>query len=648
MLKGPDKVRLRPGVIFGSDGVDGCLHSVFEIISNSVDEAREGFGNLINVTVNSDYSVTVEDFGRGVPLDYNEKEKRYNWELVYCELYAGGKYSNNDGGGYEYSIGLNGLGACATQFSSEYMHVQSYRDGFLYEIDFKKGFAVGELRKRPLTKKEKRTGTVINWKPDVEVFTSVEFSHEELSEILHKQAIVNSGVKFVLKWQPGNEDGSYTEQVHLYDNGILDYVEELAGDEKLTDTVVWHGDGVGRDREDMEDYKLKFDIAFCFTKTTSYLEYFHNSSYLEHGGSPEKAVKSAFVFAIDKYCKSVNKTKTEIKILFGDIEDSLVIVINSLSTKASYENQTKKAISNKFIYDYLNAFMRRNLEIYFAENPDAAEKILKQILLNKRSREAAEKARIDVGKLLATPNDPTIKIEKFVDCRSKNPEERELYIVEGDSALTSVKLARSAEFQAVMPVRGKTLNCLKSSPEKILKSQIITDLLKIMGCGAAKASGKRDSLKFDATNLRFSKIIICTDGDEDGFQIRTLILTMFYRLLPTIIKDGKVFIAESPLYEITCGDETKFAYNEKDKAEIARGFGSKKFTLQRSKGLGENTPEMMQLTTMSPATRRLIRVCPTDENSTYRMFDTLLGNNIEARKEFIHQKASFYLKDADI
>ena len=647
-LKGPDRIRLRPGVMLGSDGIDAVIQTVFEIVSNSIDEAREGYGDLINITLYNDDSVEVEDFGRGIPLDFNNKEQRYNWELIFCELYAGGKYNNNsESGNYEFAIGTNGLGACSTQYSSEYMNVRSYRDGYVYSIDFKAGYAVTELSKTELSRKEKRTGTVIKWKPDIKVFTDIKIPRDVLSDIIRKQAIVNAGLKFHVKYQ--NEDNSFETYDFYYEDGIKEYLKELAGESILTQPVFWQSEGVGRDREDKPEYKVKFEMTFCFTKGVGELKCFHNSSFLENGGSPEKAVRMAFTSAIDKYSKTVGKAKADMRIPFSDIADSLVIIVNSFSTYCSYENQTKKSINNKFIYEFLNNYIKRNLEIYFLEKPSEADALYKQIIINKKSREAAEAARANIVKELApTTTDITKRVEKFVDCRSRDPQERELFIVEGDSALGSCKLARDPNFQAVMPVRGKTLNCLKSTDAKILQNQIIMDLVKVLGCGAEIKAGKKGESAFNITNLKFHKIIICTDADVDGFQIRTLILTMFYRLLPTLISEGYIYIAESPLYEITCGKDTEFAYDDNEKVEILKKYEGKKVSIQRSKGLGENEPDMMKLTTMSPQTRRLIRIQPCNAEETYEMFDTLLGNNLDARKEFISAHSEEYYQDADI
>ena len=647
-LKGADRVRKRPAVIFGSDGLEGCQHSFFEILSNAVDEAREGHGNEIRVTTYLDRSIEVDDHGRGVPLGWNEAEGRWNWDLIYCELYAGGKYDNNTDGAYEYSLGTNGLGACATQYSSEYMVIKSYDGTTERSIRFKKGEVDGELTERPLSPKEKRTGTVVLWRPDLEVFTDINIPHEFFRSTMRRQSVANAGIGFVLRIE--QEDKKFSEERFLYANGISDYLSELVGEAGLTAPVLWHQDAQGKDREDKPEYKFKADISFCVSNTVSALEYYHNSSFLEYGGSPDRAVKSAFVYALDKYLKANNRYgKNESKVTFPDIADCLVLVINSFSTMTSYENQTKKAINNTFIYEALNEFLRRQLEIYFIENPKAAELFANQVLLNKHSRETAERARVDVKKKLAGSIDAANRVEKFVNCRTKDPSVAELYIVEGDSALTSCKLGRDAEFQAIIPVRGKTLNCLKSDYDKIFKNEIITDLLKVIGCGVEIQSKKQKDLSaFDLSNLRWSKIIICTDADEDGFQIRTLLLTLFYRLLPTLLAEHKVFIAESPLFEITTKDDTYFAYDEFEKAEILKKLGNKKYTLQRSKGLGENEPEMMWKTTMNPESRRLISVSPADAAATEEIFDTLLGENLPARKKFITENGARYLKDIDV
>ena len=644
-LKGADRVRKRPAVIFGSDGIEGCEHAVFEIISNSIDEARAGYGDRIVITRYKDGSIEVEDFGRGCPVDWNSNEQRYNWELLFCELYAGGKY--DAGGDYEYSLGLNGLGLCSTQYSSEWMDVEICRDGFLYNLHFEHGENVGGMKKEATNRR--KTGSKIRWKPDDQVFTDINVPLEWFQEAIKRQAVVNAGLLFILRDQ--KPTGGFESFEYLYQNGISDYVKELVGSEQtLTGAQFWQGERTGRDREDEPEYKVKMQFACCFSNRVKLIEYYHNSSHLEHGGSPEKAVKSAFVSQIDAYIKSSGKyLKNESKISFQDVEECLILVSSSFSSQTSYENQTKKAITNKFVAEAMTDFLKHQLEVFFIENPDDATRVAEQVLINKRSRENAEKTRMNLKKKLTATMDMTNRVQKFVDCRTKDISRREIYIVEGDSALGACKQGRDSEFQAIMPVRGKILNCLKADYDKIFKSDIITDLLKVLGCGVeVKSKANKELSSFDLENLRWNKVVICTDADVDGYQIRTLILTMLYRLTPTLIEKGYVFIAESPLYEINCKDDTYFAYTEEEKARITEKLGKAKYTVQRSKGLGENEPDMMWLTTMNPETRRLIKVTPSEAAATEQKFNMLLGDDLQGRKDHIATNGYLYLDDMDL
>ena len=646
-LRGADRVRKRPAVIFGSDGLEGCEHSIFEIMSNSIDEAREWRGNRIVVTRYLDGSYEVQDFGSGIPVDYNKNEQRENWELLFCEMYAGSKYDNAGGAGsYEFSLGLNGLGLCATQYASEYMDAEIHRDGYCYTLHFEKGENIGGLHKEPYNKRD--TGSRIRWKPDIQVFTDINIPRDWFVSTMKRQAIVNDGVHFLLKEETAG--GKFNTTEFCYQNGIQDYVAELAGDTAFTTPQYWECERVGRDRADLNDYKLKIKAAVCFSLKTQLKEYYHNSSFLEHGGSPEKAFRSAFVSQINAYLKANNKyAKSDGQINIQDVEDCVIFVVSSFSTNTSYENQTKKAITNKFIQEAMTDFFRRSLEVYFIENKMEAEKIANQVLVNMRARVKAENTRKTLKTTLQSKMDMTNRIQKFVDCRSKDVSEREVFIVEGDSALGACKQARDARFQAVIPVRGKILNCLKSEYDKIFKNDIITDLIKVLGCGVeVRSKAAKDLSAFDMDNLRWNKVLICTDADVDGFQIRTLILTMIYRLMPKLIQAGKVYIAESPLYEVTCKGQTYFAYNEVEMDQIKAEIGDAPYTVQRSKGLGENEAEMMALTTMNPATRRIIQVTPSDAEETSKFFDLLLGDNLEGRKEYIADYGYLYLDAADV
>ena len=644
MLKGEERVRKRPAVIFGSDDLEGCKHAVFEILSNAIDEAREGHGDTVIVTRYEDHSVEVEDFGRGCPVDFNEKEQRYNWELVFCEMYAGGKYGEN-GENYEYSLGLNGLGSCATQYASRFFDATVRRDGYKYTLHFERGRNIGGLRKEPADRK--KTGSVFHWQPDDEVFTDIKIPVEYYRDVLKRQAVVNPGIRFKFRNQVGK---SFETEEYLYENGIREYLEEIVGDDAFTMPTFWEAERRGRDAANRPEMKLKITASFCFSKKLSKTEYYHNSSWLEYGGSPDKAVRSAFTAAFDKFLKDNNKyTKNESKVTVQDVLDSLVIITNCFSTIGCFENQTKKSVNSKFTQDAMTAFFKEQLMVWFLENRQEAERAAEQILVNKRARESAEKTKSSVKKKLSGTVDIANRVQKFVDCRSKDTDLRELYIVEGDSALGSVKMSRDAEFQGIMPIRGKILNCLKADYNRIFASPIITDLMKVLGCGVEIQGKKMKELSsFDLDNLRWSKVIICTDADYDGFQIRTLVLTMLYRLCPTLIQEGYVYIAESPLFEITCKDKTWFAYNEAEKTEILRKLDGKKVKIQRSKGLGENDPEMMWMTTMNPDTRRLIKVMPEDAERTSWYFDVLLGDELAQRKDFIAENGAKYLELADI
>ena len=648
-LKDEQRVRLRPAVIFGSDGLDGCEHAVFEILSNSVDEARQGYGHLITLTVFKDKSIQVEDNGRGCPLDWNSVEKRFNWELVFCELYAGGKYDNNQGGDYDYSLGTNGLGSCATQYASEYMDVTVWREGNKYQLHFQKGKVVG-AKKKALTVEptdETRTGTTIKWRPDLEVFTSIDIPIEWFQETLRRQAVVNANVTFRLLVEG---DEGFTQEEFCYPKGIEDYILEKIGHDYLTEPYFIQADRRGRDRDDLPDYSVKITACFCFSRGLQMQEYYHNSSWLENGGSPEKAARSAFTSAIDAYIKQQGKyTKNETPIKWQDVQDCLVLVTNCFSTQTSYENQTKKAINNKFIQQAMTAFIKERMETYLIENKAAADKIMEQVLINKRSRENAEKTRQSIKTNLQQKTDMSNRVQKFIDCRSKDRDRREVYIVEGDSAAGACRQSRDAEFQGIMPVRGKILNCLKEDYPRIFKSEIIMDLLRVLGCGVEVKDKRLKNLgTFDLDNLNWNKVIICTDADVDGYHIRTLILTMLYRLVPTLINEGYVYIAESPLYEINGKEKTYFAYTEAEKASILDEINGQKCSINRSKGLGENDPDMMWLTTMNPETRRLIKVLPEDVVHMETMFNLLLGTDDEGRKRHIAEHGKEYLDQLDL
>lgn len=657
-LKGADRVRLKPGVMLGSDGLGGCQQTFFEILSNALDEYKSGYGDRIEVKLYKDKSLSIRDYGRGVPMDYNDAEGEYNWHLVFNELYAGGKY-DPDSGEHEDVLGTNGLGAASTQYASEWFKVTSIRDKTEYSMNFERGNPVGDLSKRAAPAKEK-TGTFIHWLPDNTVFTNINITMDYLKTICQKQAIIAKGITIAITDEATNETIEYT-----YPDGILGYVRELSNDfDKLfTLPVVFAEEGECVDRVDASTqelekrYKGKFELLFAFSNDLNLIEYYHNSSPLEYGGSPDKALRTSFVTALDREIRRQGKYKNnEARLKFSDIEESLVFVSSTFSTYTSYENQTKKAINNEGIYNFMSEMIKTRFETWFIENQMDANKIVDQILANKRSRETAEKTRVLTKKKLSGNKDNFMnQVKKFVNCKSKDVNKRELYIVEGDSAAGSIKLGRDAEYQALMPIRGKILNCLKASNSKILASEIITDLLSLLGTGMEISLQKNKRPDFDLNKLKWNKIIICTDADVDGFQIRTLLLTMFYKLTPTLLEEGKIYIAETPLYEIEYKPagkgkkaETFFAFDDVEKNKYLKGKDLARVTIQRSKGLGENQPDMMYATTMNPQTRRLIQVNTKYVEEVNSTFETLLGTDDVARKELIQTEGINYLDKLDL
>jgi DNA gyrase subunit B len=631
-------VRAKPASI----GLESHNHTFLEILGNSIDERRAGYGDKIYVFKNDDGSVTVRDFGRGVPMGKN-KGGEYSYRKVFDELWAGGKYKNNeDGGGdYEYSLGTNGVGATGTNYTSDFFWVTSYRDdGKKYSIEYEKGIENPSGLLIEKYDQENYVGTEITWRPSAEVFRGKsEIDDDFIVTTLKDQSIVNGGLKFIF-----NNKGEETE--YYYENGVVDFIKSLSTDEHMLNSVTsFSTEQKGKDNESDKDYKIKADIFFSFDREVSYKRFYHNSSWLENGGTPDDFVKNSFTFVIDKALKENNLyTKNEKKVTFEDISDSLIVVTSTYSTISLFTDQTKKKIGSDFMKQFITKWLREKLEIYLIENPVEAKLILAQMLVNKRSREKAEDTRLNVKKKLSgTVNNLTNRVDGFVNCKSKDNTKTELYLVEGKSALGSTQQGRDEQIQAIYALRGKILNCLKADYDKIFKNEIIVDIIKLIGCGIeVKSKHSKDLNTFDIKNIKWSKIIITTDADVDGFHIRTLILTLIYRLMPSLIEQGYVFIGESPLYEIEQNDVSVFAYSNKEKDEIVAKMKGN-FTIQRSKGLGENTPEMMWETTMNPETRRLIKVIPSEARVTAEMFDMFLGDDLAGRKKYIEENLFKYI-----
>lgn len=647
-LSDRDAIRKKPGVNLGSNDVHGCEHAFFEILSNSLDEYKSGYGDYINVTRKLNGVLEVQDFGRGCPVDFNKIEQVYNWELIFCTLYAGGK-CDDDNEIYEDQLGTNGLGTASAQLSSEFFDVEIIRDGYQYNLHFEKGINIDGLKKKKLKKDSSiKTGTKQTWKPDLEVFTDIDISIDFFKHICKQQAIINNGVHILFH----DEETNFTED-YFYPDGILGYVRELNDNTGIIEPVCFNSSGRGQDTAQRAEYDVKFEMSFCFNNNVNKIEYYHNSSFLEYGGSPDKALKKAFTEIMDKQIALKGKyNKSERKVKFEDIQDSLICICNSFSSSTSYENQTKKSINNKFIQTFMIEKIKENLEIWFLENKIEGDKVIEQILANKRSSESAERQRVTAKKKLMSKMDMNNRVKKLTPCRSTDNTKTELFIVEGDSAGGSGKQGRNSEFQAIMPIRGKILNCIKSDINKIYKSDIIMDLIRVIGCGI-ELHGKRSKSTFNLDNLRYDKIIIMTDADIDGDQIKCLVLTMLYKLCPTLITTGHVYIVKTPLFEITIyeknGDEkTIFTYNDAEQQKMLKKLKNKKIRVQRSKGLGENSPEMMWESTMNPETRHLIRVKEEDAKAMEECFELFLGSNIQERKKYIENFGYLYINDLDL
>lgn len=637
-------VRAKPASI----GLEGNNHTYLEILGNAIDENKAGYGSTIITRKFSNGMVMIRDFGRGVPMGINS-DGEFAYKKVFDELWSGGKYDNNEenGGSYNYSLGTNGVGATGTNYTSDYFNAISIDENHnVKEITYIKGVQDGELKEYIDESLER--GTIITWIPSKECFRGKgEIDNEFIINTLEDQAIVNGGLKLTFIDKEENETEYY------YEDGISGFIDSIANEEfRLSQTLSLSSEFKGKDNEDDKDYKIKSDVYFTFNRESAFKRLYHNSSWLESGGTPDDIIKNSFVFSIDKYIKEKSMyDKKEKKISLEDVMDSLVIVMSTYSTISLFTDQTKKKIQSDFMKQSVTDWLRNQLEIYFIENPKEAELIAKQVLINKRSREKAEKTRTDIKKKLSgTVNNITNRIDGFVACKSKIPEKCEYYIVEGKSALGSTVQGRDKETQAIQAIRGKILNCLKAKTSEIMNNDVIISFIKALGCGCSLKNKKGQYyFEFDISKLNYDKIIICTDGDVDGFHIRTLLITCFKVVFPELIEQGKLFIVESPLFEIVDKqDNSYFAYNEREKQNILDELGSNVIAIQRSKGLGENTKEMMWQTTMNPETRRLIRVTMDNkytQDETEEMFDMLLGDNAKGRAEYITNNMKHYIDE---
>lgn len=634
-LKGADRVRLRPGVMFGSDNIKGAFHTFKEILGNSLDEARGGYGKEIEVVYYKDGAISVRDYGRGVPMGWNKAEKRYNWDLVFNELYAGGKYEDDEV--YKFSVGLNGLGAAAVQYVSEYFLVESYHGNTVQKKEFAKGNPIGkDLIEETL--EEEKYGTFIKWKIDNEVFRNTNFKFKDFLEYCEGQAHINE-VNFTLT------DEKTGEVVRYEGKGIEHYLREQVGDNVIE--VLQKKEKTEGFEERNQRYTAVCELCLAITEETESKQlFFHNTATMTTGYHIQ-AVQDA----ISGFFKALGK-KNGVTIMPYDYNDYLSVLVSSYSNITSFANQTKDGVDNKFIYDLVKKTVSDLLEESVAKGLNSMNVLMENVVNAAIARKKAKELESQERLIRKTTGGKKVKAEKYVDCRSNDPKEKELFILEGDSALGSCKNARDSKFQALLPVRGKTLNCLKAPIEQVLENKVIKDLITTLGCGV-DIGGSEDL--FDINKLQFDKVILTTDGDVDGFQIRVLLYTVFYRLMPELLRKGKVYVAETPLFEIVLGgkDGSVFAYSVEEKNKILADLekkGKKFKKIHRSKGLGENTKEMLWMTTMNPETRRLVPLTmDIVEENVVKMSNMLFGNDLDnERKDYIFEMLSEGLVDLEV
>lgn len=633
-LKNEDRVRERVEVMLGSNDIRGAFHTVTEIVGNAADEASINPDMTITVIYHKDNSITVADEGRGVPMGWNEAEGRYNWDLIYNELYAGGKYNGDN---YQYSIGLNGVGATATQYTSEFCKVTSYREGKCFVKDFKSGRPTDEPLQITDAPNHK-TGTIVHWKPDDACFTSTAFTKEMFTSYCCDQAnILKVNIRYI-----DEHDDTDT----LFEGKGLEYLLDQAYGDAISAkyTVETEKSGTTKvPKNPNQPYKAKAEIilALMNSEQPDRSRYFHNTGVMREGFQP-----LAFKTAVADFFKNY-ATRRGLKISNYDYEPYIGVIISSYSTITSFSNQTKTGVNNDFIYDLIYSSVKRILEECEAKKDKAFLELVELVLQSADNRRQLEEYRKTLKQVRKTGRQKLP--EKLADCRSRDNTTNELYIVEGDSAMGACKLARDSSFQAVIPIRGKILNCLKASIGKTMASEPIQALVQALGCGIDIPDGEGGSM-FDITKLRYSKIIFCTDADVDAYQIRVLLFLLFYTLMPKLVTEGYIYIAETPLFEFETSKGNMFAYDiaERDKLiKSCQEQGIAVYKINRSKGLGENDPQMMSVTTMHPATRRLVSLKTDIKMPEVRAVVNMLFGKDEGRerRDFILQLIERGLKD---
>lgn len=623
VLEGLEAVRKRPGMYIGSTSGRGLHHLVWEVVDNSIDEALAGFCNKIIVTVHKDNSITVIDNGRGIPVGENPKLKRSTLEVVLTVLHAGGKFGGDESG-YKVSGGLHGVGISVVNALSEHVTVTVKREGKVHRQEYRRGVPQYDVQ---VIGESEETGTTVSFKPDAEIFTeTTEYDYDILQSRLRELAFLNAGIEIVLR-----DERTDTENQYLYEGGIATFVEWLNRNREALHQPIYI--------EGRKDH-IQVEIALQYNDSyTENLYSFANNINTHEGGTHESGFKSALTRVINEYARRTGQMKDSESNLTGeDVREGITAIISVKIPEPQFEGQTKTKLGNSEVRGIVESLFAEKFQEFLNENPSVAKRIVEKSLQASRAREAARKARE------LTRRKSALEVSslpgKLADCSSKDASISEVYIVEGDSAGGSAKQGRDRHFQAILPLRGKILNVEKARLDRILGNAEIRAIITALGTGIGE--------DFDITKARYHKIIIMTDADVDGAHIRTLLLTFFYRYMRQIIDSGYVYIAQPPLYKIEKNKVVRYAYNDKQRDQIFAEFGEgAKPNVQRYKGLGEMNPEQLWETTMDPDSRTLLQVSIQDAALADEIFDTLMGDNVEPRRDFIQQHAK-YVKNLDV
>lgn len=632
-------VRAKPASI----GLENHNHTFIEILANAIDEYREGYGKKIIIIKHEDTSISIQDFGRSVPMDKNSKGE-YAYQKVFNELWSGGKYNNNnkESSNYLFSLGTNGCGATGTNYTSDFFECTAVNPNrYKYYIRYEKGKQVADLKKEKHS--ENYSGTSIHWLPSREVFRGENnISSKFINDILQQQSIINKGLKFKFI-------DKYLDEIHeyYYENGIIDFINEIGNNTSFSNIMNFITEASGKDNSKSDEYKIKCQIVFCFNNEVNYMQYFHNSSCLINGGTPETFIKKAFTYSIDKYIKDNNLyKKSEKQINFDDIKESLIIISNTFSTISLFTDQTKKCIDSTFMQDYMTTYLKEQLNIYFTENKIEADKIANQILINKRANEKANETKLSIKKKLAEINNTKVKIEGLTDCDMKNSkvEDRWLLVVEGKSPKSTVVDAFDNKYMGALGLRGRFISCLKKSVNEVLSNTPAFTFVKALGCGIEIPAEERKQFKdiksFNKENLRYGNIGILTDADCWGSGIRLALLVFIYKYLKTLLKENRVYIIISPRYEIKMkNDEILYAYNEREKQELMSTINEKDiYNIGLVKGLGEINKDDFWNKVLCPEVREKtfiqVKYDEVDE-IVNKYFEDYMGEDSSPRKDFV-------------